>query len=312
MTSPIYIAEISPAKIRGRLVSLNQLAIVSGMLVVYFVNYFIVLQGDEMWNQTAGWRWMFGSEAIPATALLVLMFVVPESPRWLAKQGRDAEALSILTKIDGPNYAQQELAEINRVLLDESSSLSRLSGIDLFRPDLRKILVIGIVLAVLQQITGINVVLYYAPEIFKSMGTASDSAMLQTVVVGAVNLFFTFIAIWSIDKVGRKPLLLIGATGMGIGMFTIGFAAYFQNTSIWVLFFILGYIASFAMALGPVVVGYFIGNFSDPDPWTSNGDRHPCTLDRLFHHIANPFRCCMTIRTSSRNFITVSASGFMA
>lgn len=251
MTSPMYIAEISPARIRGRMVSLNQFAIIFGMLVVYFVNYFIAGQGDELWNQTTGWRWMFGSEALPALALLVLMFTVPESPRWLAKQGQHDKALSILSRIGGKQHGDTELAEIKASISHEKESLSQL-----FAPGMRMVLVIGILLAVFQQITGINVVLYYAPEIFKSMGGETNAALFQTILVGAVNLTFTVIAIWTVDKLGRKPLLLIGSAGMGISMFAIGLAAYLQNTGMWVLFFILSYIACFALSLGPVVWVY--------------------------------------------------------
>lgn len=251
MTSPMYIAEISPAKIRGRMVSLNQFAIIFGMLVVYFVNYFIERQGDESWNLTSGWRWMFGSESLPACMLLVLMFFVPETPRWLAKQGRHNEALEVLTKVGGQVHAESEMNEIETTISHESASLSQL-----FEPKMVIVLVIGILLAVFQQITGINVVLYYAPEIFKSMGSGTSSALLQTIIVGAVNLLFTVVAIWTVDKLGRKPLMLIGSAGMGISMFAIGSAAYYQNTGIWVLFFILAYIACFALSLGPVVWVY--------------------------------------------------------
>ena len=251
MTSPMYIAEISPAKIRGRMVSLNQFAIIFGMLVVYFVNYFIEGQGSETWNLTTGWRWMFGSEAIPAFMLLVLMFVVPETPRWLVKQGKHDAALKILKNVGGESYAESEMQQMEKTISHESSSIFQL-----FEPKMLIVLVIGITLAVFQQITGINVVLYYAPEIFKSMGSGTSSALFQTIIVGAVNLLFTVVAIWTVDKLGRKPLLLIGSAGMGISMFAIGFAAYMQNTGSWVLFFILGYIACFALSLGPVVWVY--------------------------------------------------------
>lgn len=247
MISPMYIAEISPARMRGRMVSINQFAIVSGFLVVYFVNYFIALQGDAAWNERLGWRWMFGSESLPALGLLILSLVVPESPRWLTKQGRTAEALHILGRVDGAAYAQAELAEIKETLRHESGSLRQL-----LQPGMRIILVIGIVLAVLQQVTGINVFLYFGTEIFKKMGSQTDAALLQTVVVGVVNLTFTVIAIWTVDKLGRKPLMLIGSAGMGLCLIAMGLAAYRQATGLWMLLFILGYIACFAVSVGPV------------------------------------------------------------
>jgi len=247
MISPMYIAEISPARMRGRMVSINQFAIVSGFLVVYFVNYFIALQGDAAWNERLGWRWMFGSESLPALGLLILSLVVPESPRGLTKQGRTAEALHILGRVDGAAYAQAELAEIKETLRHESGSLRQL-----LQPGMRIILVIGIVLAVLQQVTGINVFLYFGTEIFKKMGSQTDAALLQTVVVGVVNLTFTVIAIWTVDKLGRKPLMLIGSAGMGLCLIAMGLAAYRQATGLWMLLFILGYIACFALSVGPV------------------------------------------------------------
>lgn len=245
-SSPMYIAEISPARMRGRLVSVNQFAIVTGFLVVYFVNYLIAMQGDEMWNVQTGWRWMFGSESLPAVLLLVLLLFVPESPRWLTKQGRSDEALDILTRVDGARYAQAELAEINEALAHESGSLKQL-----LQPGMKIILVIGIVLAVLQQVTGINVVLYFGTEIFKKMGSETSEALLQTVVVGVVNLTFTVIAIWAVDKLGRRPLMMIGSAGMGISLVAMAFA-YRQTTGLWMLLFILSYIACFALSVGPV------------------------------------------------------------
>ncbi|WP_320178509.1 sugar porter family MFS transporter [Roseovarius pacificus] len=248
MTSPMYIAEIAPAHLRGRLVSVNQLAIVSGMLIVYFVNYYIAGQGGEAWNTQTGWRWMFGSEALPALALLVLMFFVPETPRWLCMRGRHDAARTVLQRVSGSAHAGAALQEIETTVRRESESVTQL-----LRPGMRKVLVIGVTLAVLQQVTGINVFLYYAPEIFKKFGQGSDAALLQTVAVGAANLLFTLVAIGTVDKVGRKPLLLIGAAGMGISLFAIGFGAYLERIESWALVFILGYIGSFALSIGPVV-----------------------------------------------------------
>ncbi|MBP7052966.1 MAG: sugar porter family MFS transporter [Phycisphaerae bacterium] len=245
--SPMYIAEISPARIRGRMVSINQFAIVSGFLVVYFVNYFIALQGDAAWNERLGWRWMFGSEALPALGLLILSFLVPESPRWLTKQGRAEEALHILTRVDGAAYAQAELGEIKESLAHEGGSLRQL-----FQPGMRIVLAIGIVLAVLQQVTGINVFLYFGTEIFKKMGSGTNAALLQTIVVGVVNLTFTVIAIRTVDRIGRRPLMMIGSAGMGVSLVAMGLAAHLQSTGLWMLLFILGYIACFALSVGPV------------------------------------------------------------
>jgi len=247
ISSPMYIAEISPARIRGRMVSVNQFAIVTGFLVVYFVNYFIALQGDAGWNEQVGWRWMFGSEALPALLLLICLFFVPESPRWLTKQNRINEALEILTRVDGTQYAKNELLEIKDTIAHESGSLRQL-----LQPGMKIVLVIGIVLAVLQQVTGINVFLYFGTEIFKKMGSETNAALLQTIVVGAVNLTFTVIAILTVDRLGRKPLMMIGSAGMGICLLAMGLAAYGQTTGLWILVFILGYIACFALSVGPV------------------------------------------------------------
>ena len=247
ITSPMYIAEVSPARKRGQMVSVNQFAIISGMLIVYFANYFISLQGNEQWNIQTGWRWMFGSGTLPALLFLALLFLVLESPRWLAKQKYEDKALAILTKVDGPENAKKELDAIRDAVAHETGSITQL-----FLPRMKIVLIIGIVLAVLQQVTGINVFLYYAPEIFKKLGTGTSAALLQTVVVGAVNLAFTVVAIRTVDRLGRKPLMIIGAAGMGISLFAMGLASYYQKTEMWILIFILSYIASFALSVGPV------------------------------------------------------------
>jgi len=249
MTSPMYIAEISPANIRGRMVSLNQFAIVFGMVLVYFVNYYIAGLGDEAWNVATGWRWMFGSGAIPSLLLLGCMLLVPESPRFLFKKGREDEARRVLGRVAGAAHAEREITGIRAALAEESGSLKQL-----MQPGMRLVLIIGVLLAVLQQVTGINVFLYYAPEILKSVaGSESDVALLQTVLVGGVNLVFTVLAVGIVDRVGRKPLMIIGSAGMGVCLFAIGIAAYLQVIGPWLLIFMLGYIACFAMSVGPVV-----------------------------------------------------------
>ena len=247
MTSPMYIAEITPARIRGRMVSVNQFAIVSGFLVVYFVNYYIALGRSDEWIVQTGWRWMFGSESLPAFMLLVLALFVPESPRWLSKQGREAEATAILARVDGSDHARAEMSAIREAISQESGSLMQL-----LHPGMRLALLIGVVLAFLQQVTGINAVLYYAPEIFKNTGSGTQSALLQTVIIGAVNAGFTVVAIWTVDTLGRRPLMLIGAVGMGLSLAVIGCAFHFHRTGAWVLVAVLAYIAFFASSMGPV------------------------------------------------------------
>ncbi|GAH03559.1 unnamed protein product, partial [marine sediment metagenome] len=203
---------------------------------------------DLAWNVETGWRWMFASETIPATMLLVFLLFVPESPRWLVKQTRNDEAMAILSRVNGSKMAHQEIASIKDAIGRESGSLAQLLA-----PGMRIALLIGITLAVLQQVTGINVFLYYAPKIFKSIaGAQTDVAMLQTVVVGAVNMGFTIIAIWTVDKLGRKPLMILGYSGMAISLAALGAATYHERTEDWVLWFILSYIACFALSVGPV------------------------------------------------------------
>lgn len=247
MTSPLFIAEIAPPAMRGRLVSWNQLAIVFGMLVVYFVNYFIADPLNQAWNVAYGWRWMFGSETLPAVLFFLLLFRVPESPRFLIKQGRREEGKKILASICGQAEAERQVSEIEAALKQESGSLA-----EIFRPGLRKLLLVGVALAVLQQITGINVIIYYAPEIFKRLGSSTDVALLQTVIIGAFNLAFTIVAINSVDRFGRKPLMLIGAVGMGLSLLAFGVTAFLQISGAGLLIFVLTYISCFALSVGPV------------------------------------------------------------
>ncbi len=243
MLSPMYIAEIAPPKIRGQLVSWNQFAIIFGMLVIYFVNYFIARQGDEAWLNAVGWRWMFASELIPAGIFLLLLFFVPETPRFMVMQNQDSKALKVLHKLNGPDKSKGILEEIKDSLKIKDAPWLSYGWI---------LIVIGISLSIFQQFVGINVVLYYAPEIFKSMGSGTESSLLQTIIVGIVNLTFTVLAIFTVDKFGRKPLQIIGAIGMAISMLALGSSFYFDSLGYGALIFMLLYTASFAMSWGPV------------------------------------------------------------
>jgi SP family xylose:H+ symportor-like MFS transporter len=242
--TPMYIGEIAPANIRGRLVSLNQFAIIFGMLVVYFVNWGISNGQSLDWINSIGWRRMFLSEAIPAGVFGMLLFLVPETPRYLSLSGKKDEALAVLTKISGIERAKVVMAEINESMRHHSSAKVFSFG--------KTVIIIGILLSVFQQFVGINVVLYYAPRIFESMGAAKDASMMQTVIMGLVNVVFTVIAILTVDKWGRKPLLIVGSAGMAIGMFAIAGLAYFDIIGISTLVFIIIYTASFMMSWGPI------------------------------------------------------------
>lgn len=241
--SPMYIGEIAPAHLRGRLVSYNQFAIIFGMLVVYFVNWGIANGKPLEWINTIGWRKMFTSEAVPASIFGLLLFFVPESPRYLALQRQDSKALDILAKINGIEKAKQILKEIKGSVEKSSAKLFAYGKL---------VIIIGILLSVFQQFVGINVALYYAPRIFESMGAAKDASMMQTVVMGLVNVVFTVIAILTVDKWGRKPLLMVGSVGMAIGMFAIGTLAFMKIIGISTLVFIIIYTASFMMSWGPI------------------------------------------------------------
>ena len=243
MISPMYIAEIAPANIRGKLVSFNQFAIIFGMLLIYFVNYFIAKQGNEQWLLTEGWRWMFFSGVIPAGVFFILLFFVPETPRYLVMKGNDEKALKVLKKISGDGNASKILEEIKSTTHEKNVPWLSYGFFIIF---------VGIMLSVFQQFVGINVVLYYASNIFRNMGSSTDSSLLQTIIVGIVNLLFTVVAIYSVDKFGRKPLMIIGSIGMAASMIALGFAFYFNHLGIAALIFMLIYTAAFAMSWGPV------------------------------------------------------------
>ena len=240
---PMYIAEMAPAEIRGKLVSFNQFAIIFGMLVVYFVNYFIVYGKDPVWINSEGWRLMFLPESIVAATFGIMLFLVPETPRYLALNHNDEKALNILSKINGSVKAREILAEIKETVHEKVEKVLTYGW---------KVLIIGILLSIFQQAVGINVVLYYAPTIFKGLGFGQDAAMYQTVIMGFVNIIFTLIAIFTVDKFGRKPLLIIGSVGMAIGMFAIGLLAHLEIIGVSTLIFIVIYTAAFMMSWGPI------------------------------------------------------------
>jgi SP family xylose:H+ symportor-like MFS transporter len=245
MLSPLYIGEIAPSEIRGKLVSWNQFAIITGMLIVYFVNYLIALSGDDAWLFRIGWRWMFASELIPAGLFFLLLLMVPETPRYLALKGKPEDALSVLRRIHGNGKSGPILEEIKQSLSTVKERVKILS----FGP---LVLAVGILLAVFQQFIGINVVMYYAPEIFRNLGAGTDTALLQTISVGAINMIFTVLAIFTVDRIGRKPLQVAGALGMAVFMVTLGFSFYTGRQGMLAMVAMLGYVACFSSSWGPV------------------------------------------------------------
>jgi len=245
LISPLYIAEAAPARVRGRLVSLQQLTIVIGILTAYFSNS--VILGLDL-SDGMKWRWMFTAEAFPAVAFILLLVLVPESPRWLVKQERSDEALAIMIRVSGRERAAGQIAEIEEAVAEEGSSFR-----DLLKPGLRKALLIGMVLAVLQQITGINAILYYAPEIFKQAGAGVSSAFDDTVLIGLINLVFTLVAMCLVDRFGRRRLLILGPAGMAVSLSMVAAAFHWNASSDLLLAAILAYVASFAVSMGPVV-----------------------------------------------------------
>lgn len=247
MLSPLYIAEVAPAKMRGRLVSINQLAIVTGIFIVYFVNYVIQANGVGDWNVTSGWRWMFGSEIIPAILFFLLLFIIPESPRWLCKNGKIKRAEEVLSKLQNPETIPAELTKIQNSLKNQSSSI-----FELFRPTYRSVLIIGTLLAIFQQASGINAILYYAPEIFKAAGASGTDAFAQTIIIGATNLVFTFIAIATVDSLGRRKLLIIGNGIITLCLLVVGLGYGSEGGGDYLLIAVIIYIAAFAFSVGPV------------------------------------------------------------
>ncbi len=244
--SPMYISEIAPANIRGRLVSFNQFAIIFGMLVVYFVNWGIALGQSIEWINDIGWRYMFLSESIPAALFGILLFFVPETPRYLLLSNKDEKAQSVLKKLYADREMSQTIFQEIKQSVGQATSRGKLFSYG------KVVIVIGILLSVFQQFVGINVALYYAPRIFESMGAAKDASMLQTIIMGLVNVLFTVVAILTVDKWGRKPLLITGSIGMAVGMFAISVLAFNDIIGISTLVFIIIYTASFMMSWGPI------------------------------------------------------------
>jgi sugar porter (SP) family MFS transporter len=253
ISTPMYIAEITPASQRGRLVSVNQIAIMGGIAATSFINYFIAQQGDQAWLISTGWRWMFGAGIAPSVLFALLLLRIPESPRWLLEQHRDDEAHSILESVGGPAFAEAESASIKAGLAQEKGTWG-----ELFSAKLRRPLLIGVSLAILQQVTGINVFMYFGATIFKSMShsTGVDSGLLQQIIINGACALFTLIAIATVDRWGRKPLMIVGAAGMGISLISMGLLAQSMTgagaAGGGMLTFILLYIACFGLSVGPV------------------------------------------------------------
>lgn len=246
--SPMYIAEVAPASVRGRLVSLNQLAIVVGILAAQIVNWLLV-SDDPEWNRQMAWRWMFWAAAFPASAFLLLAAFIPESPRWLAMKGRRERASRILERIGGRGYATGAMQVFDGTAAGEE----RQGGLKmLFSRPYRRVLLIGVVVAVFQQWCGTNVIFNYAQEIFQSAGYDVDNTFINIVVTGIANLIFTFVAIYTVDRLGRRALMLLGAGGLAGIYFILGLCYYMEVSGVLMVVLVVAAIACYAMSLGPV------------------------------------------------------------
>ena len=256
---PMYIGEIAPSNIRGMLVSFNQFAIIFGQLVVYFVNFMIlgdhtnpviesigqgfsaVMPGSDPWTITTGWRYMFGSECVPAGLFTILICFVPESPRYLVMVGQDNKALSVLSRINGFSKAHEIIREIKATLTTKTEKLFTYGFMCVF---------VGIMLSVFQQAVGINAVLYYAPRIFADMGMGNP--MMQTVIMGIINISFTLVAVFTVEKIGRKPLLIWGSIGMAVGAFVVALTFGNDSLNLVTMIALMVYSASFMFSWGPI------------------------------------------------------------
>ena len=251
MNAPMYIAEISPNSIRGKMVTYYQLAIVIGFFSVFLVTYFIGNDLTQSENISFGWRRMFWSELIPSGLFLVLLLFVPKSPRWLSLKGKHEEALSILLRIQDKESANLDMEEIKSSLkMDQATT----KGVNYFSKSILTIIVIGSVLSILQQFTGINAVLYYGADIFeKALWFGQEDVLKQQILLAFVNVVFTLVAMYGVDKFGRKPLIYAGCIGMIIGFLFLGLTLQQQSIGVLSLVGILIFIASFSLSMGPVV-----------------------------------------------------------
>ncbi len=259
MLAPLYIAEIAPPQVRGRLIALYQFAITVGILVTYFSNALLAGLAPQAasWFAQEGWRQMFGAEVwrgmflvgvVPAVVFLLLLVLVPESPRWLTKQGHEARAEAILARVAGPEQAAREMAEIRQTIAQESGSLGQL-----FRPGMRIRLLIGLLLPFFSQIVGINAIIYYGPRIIEAAGWGRHDALGTQVLFGMVNVLFTLVAIWKVDQLGRRPLLLAGIAGTGLAMALCGLLFYLgMGKSPLLVLLCAVYLACFSFSYGPV------------------------------------------------------------
>jgi SP family xylose:H+ symportor-like MFS transporter len=244
MLSPLYIAEIAPPSERGRLVTLQQIAIVMGITIVYFVNWAIASQGDDAWGLAVGWRWMLASESIPALLFFLLMLPAPDTPRWFVLKGHKEKALAVLKRISDSVEAEKTLRDIEATLIEPTRPLFSFGT---------KVLFVGIMLSVFQQFVGINAVLYYGPLMFKNAGFTTNVSLAQTIVVGIALVVFTLVALVTVDRWGRKPLLFTGAIIMAGAMFTLGTLFHLHAVGLWALAAVVVYIAGFSLSWGPVV-----------------------------------------------------------